>query len=98
MDSFVQLKTVSMLLLSSVNLLVHGNEVGYNLYVNDEGRYYFKPTTYANRNIFPPTFWVYRAGSQWQFEGIIDKEITQQAVEEISYYLNFNVEPNNKES
>lgn len=86
-----------MLLLSSVNLLVQGNEVGYNLYVNDEGRYYFKPTTYANRNIFPPTFWVYRNGSKWQFDGINDKEISDQAVEEISYFLNFNAEQRSKE-
>ena len=86
-----------MLLLSSVNIFVQGNEVGYNLYVNDEGNYYFKPTTYANRNIFPPTFWVYRIGSQWQFEGISNKEITDQAIEEISYNLNLHVEPNIKE-
>ena len=78
-----------MLLLSSAILFIQGNEVGYNLFVNDEGKYFFKPTTYVNRNIFPPTFWVYKTGSQWSFDGITDKEIKDQAIEEISYCLNF---------
>lgn len=71
---------------------MQGKEVGYNLYVNDEGKYFFKPTTYANRNIFPPTFWVYKSGAQWEFDGINNNEITAQAIEEINYHLNFDVE------
>jgi len=66
--SFVYLKSSAMLLMSSVNLFIQGNEVGYNLYVNDEGKYFFKPTTYTNRNFFPPTFWVYKLGAQWEFD------------------------------
>ena len=85
-----------MLLLSAVVLFIHGNEVGYNLYVNDEGKYFFKPTTYANRNIFPPTFLVYKIGAHWEFDGINDKEIKDQAIEEISYHLNFDVKAGEK--
>jgi len=78
-----------MLLMSSVLLFIQGNEVGYNLYVNDEGKYFFKPTTYTNRNFFPPTFWVYKLGAQWEFDGVNAREIKDQAIEEISYHLNF---------
>ena len=85
-----------MLLLSPVILFIQGNEVGYNLYVNDEGKYFFKPTTYANRNIFPSTFWVYKTGAQWEVDGINDNEIATQAIEEISYHLNFDVEAREK--
>ncbi len=66
--SFAYLKSFAMLLMSSVLLFIQGNEVGYNLYVNDEGKYFFKPTTYTNRNFFPPTFWVYKLGAQWEFD------------------------------
>ena len=85
-----------MLLMSSVLLFIQGNEVGYNLYVNDEGKYFFKPTTYTNRNFFPPTFWVYKLGAQWEFDGVNTQEIKDQAIEEIRYHLNFDISSQEK--
>jgi hypothetical protein len=78
-----------MLLLSSVTLFIQESEVEYNLYIEDTGRYFFKPTIYKNRNIFPPTFWATRTGSGWHFEGIHDRAIKNQAIEEISYFLDY---------
>ena len=78
-----------MLLLCSVTLFIQDNEVEYNLYVENTGRYFFKPTIYQNRNIFPPTFWAFSLGSNWHFDGIHDREIKNQAIEEISYFLDY---------
>lgn len=79
-----------MLLLSSADFVIQDSEVSYNLYIDQStGKYFFKPTIFANKNIFPPSFWMYRAGASWKFEGISDKELKDQAIEEISYYLDF---------
>jgi hypothetical protein len=79
-----------MLLLSSADFLFQDSMVSYNLYVDQiTGKYFFKPTIYANRNICPPSFWLYREGASWKFEGIPDKDLRDQAIEEISYYLDF---------
>jgi hypothetical protein len=81
-----------MLLLSSSVFFIQDNEVSYNIYIDREtGRYFFKPTVYENRNICPPSFWVTRKGSSWEFDGITNKELKDQAIEELNYYLDFRV-------
>jgi hypothetical protein len=79
-----------MLLLCTATLTIYDSEVAYNLFVESEtGKYFFKPTTYENRNIYPPSFWMEQKGAAWEFEGISDKSLKDQAIEELSYCLNF---------
>lgn len=81
-----------MLLLSTGVLFIQDNEVSYNIYIDQEtGKYFFKPTVYENRNICPPSFWMIRKGSSWEFDGITDKELEGQAIEELNYYLDFRI-------
>ena len=79
-----------MLLLSSATLLIYDNEVAYNLFIEQgTGRYFFKPTSYENRNIYPPSFWIKQKGASWEFEGITDRVLLDQAIEELTYCLNY---------
>jgi hypothetical protein len=79
-----------MLFLVTVNLIIQENEVAYNVYIESEtGKYYFKPTVYQNRNLYPPHFWAYQVGASWEFDGTTNHDIQMQAIEEISYYLDF---------
>jgi hypothetical protein len=81
-----------MLLLSSCVFFIQASEVSYNIYIDREtGNYFFKPTVYENRNIFPPSFWITRKGSSLEFDGITDKELKDQAIEELNYYLDFRI-------
>lgn len=78
-----------MLLLCSPTLLIYNSEVNYHVFVEGQtGRYFFKPTTYENHNIYPPSFWLEQRGATWEFEGITDITLKEQAIEEISYFLN----------
>ena len=79
-----------MLLLCSATLQINNNDVDYHVFVEPEtGRYFFKPTTYENRNIYPPSFWLQQHGATWEFEGITDNNLKSQAIEELSYCLNY---------
>jgi hypothetical protein len=58
--------------------------------MNPDGNgYFFKPVVYMSRNVVPPSFWVYKKGSAWNFEGFVEKEIRGQAIDEISFYLDY---------
>ena len=79
-----------MLFLYSATLIIKGREVVYDLSIDQEtGTYFMKPVLTADASIYPPSFGMMRKGSDWEFDSIIPREIKEQAIEEVNYYLNF---------
>ncbi|MEI6949988.1 hypothetical protein V9K67_22575 [Paraflavisolibacter sp. H34] len=73
--------------LFSTTFYVHGNPVSYHIYLDKATRkYFFKPTLYTNRNIYPPSFYAQRQEANWTFEGLADLELQEQAAEDMSMY------------
>jgi hypothetical protein len=81
-----------MLLLFSTTFNVQGNPVGYHIFIDrNEHLFFFKPTLYSNRNIYPPSFYAKRIDGLLKFEGLSDSDLQNQATEDIDMYMN--VEP-----
>ncbi len=77
-----------MLFLFSTTLFVQKNPVLYNVFIDNlTGKFFFEPNKYANQSIYPPSFFAIRQNGKWDFDGITDYELKDQAIDDIHFYM-----------
>lgn len=81
-----------MLFLFETTLFVQKHPVLYHVYMdNATDRFFFHPHKYLAEVVYPPSFHTVRYDGTWQFDGITDYELKDQAIDDIHFYMDLEV-------